>query len=787
MRKLNLFLIVFLLFSKSNFAQQLTQTVRGTITDKQSKETLIGASVILVDTAMLKGNTADENGNFRIEGVPVGRRTFKISFLGYRESFVTIIVTSGKEVVLNIDLEQSVVTANTVTIVAEKQKDKSNNQLAMVSSRSFTIEETSRYAGSIGDPSRMAANYAGVSGANDSRNDIIIRGNSPSGLLWRLNGVEIPNPNHFGSLGSTGGPVSMLNNNVLDKSDFMTGAFPAEYGNALAGVFDLQMRSGNNEKNEFLAQVGFNGFELGAEGPLSNKNGSSYLVNYRYSTLGVFSALGLEFGTGAAVPKYQDVSFKIDLPTQKAGKFSVFGMGGISYIEVLDKDIDSTRENLYDDPVRDDGYFGNNMGFVGLNHTYFFNKNTYSKINLSVSTSGQNYKIDTLRAGDDMAIPTYRNKSDQQKYIADFSINKKFSARNFVKAGAAATSIQFNYSDSVIEDGFWRTITQFDGNATLLRVYLNWQHRFNDKLTLNSGLHSQVYTYNNSYSIEPRVGLKWELKEGQALSIASGLHSQQQPYYVYYIKTPLANGSYSETNKDLDFTRSWHLVTAYDRTVGKDFRIKAEAYYQYIFDVPVEQRATSFSLLNEGADFGIREVDSLINEGTGTNYGVELTLEKFYSRGYYFLLTGSLFESKYKGSDGKERSSAFNGNFVFNVLGGKEWTIRKKNVIAINVKTNYSGGKRYIPVDLEKSKLTGKTEYDEENAFEKRRKDYFRTDVKFSYRINRKKTTHEIALDINNIFDTKNIWSEQYSQKTGTVIKEYQLGFLPIPMYKLTF
>lgn len=143
--------------------------------------------------------------------------------------------------------------------------------MATVSARSFTVEETSRYAGSLNDPSRMAANYAGVSSTSDARNDIIIRGNSPLGVLWRLNGMEIPNPNHFGSLGTTGGPVSILNNNLLDKSDFLTGAFPAEYGNALAGVFDLQMRSGNNEKTEFLGQVGFNGFELGAEGPIGKK------------------------------------------------------------------------------------------------------------------------------------------------------------------------------------------------------------------------------------------------------------------------------------------------------------------------------------------------------------------------------------------------------------------------------------------------------------------------------------------------------------------------------------
>jgi hypothetical protein len=148
----------------------------------------------------------------------------------------------------------------------------------------------------------MASNFAGVSGANDARNDIIIRGNSPSGLLWQLEGLNIPNPNHFGSLSSTGGPVSMLNNNVLDKSDFMTSAFPAQYGNALSGVFDLSLRNGNNEKYEFLGQVGFNGFELGAEGPFSKNSKSSFLINYRYSTLALFQQIGINFGTGSATP-----------------------------------------------------------------------------------------------------------------------------------------------------------------------------------------------------------------------------------------------------------------------------------------------------------------------------------------------------------------------------------------------------------------------------------------------------------------------------------------------------
>ena len=201
----------------------------------------------------------------------------------------------------------------------------------------------------------------------------------------------------------------------------------------------------------------------------------------------------------------------------------------------------------------------------------------------------------------------------------------------------------------------------------------------------------------------------------------------------------------------------------------------------------VEKRATYFSVLNEGADFGVSGVDSLENKGTGTNYGLELTLEKFYSHGYYFLLTGSVFQSKYKGSDHVERNTAFNGNYVFNILGGKEWTLKKRNTIAINLKTTYAGGKRYVPIDFAASQLSGETERNFNDAFEKRYKDYFRTDLKIAYRMNRKRCTHELAIDLNNIFGTKNIFQQQYNVKTNSITTEYQLGFLPIPLYKITF
>ena len=310
-------------FIFSDLFAQSTQTIRGRVVDGVSNTALVGVSVMLISTdEKIYGSTTDTDGRFRIDNVPVGRHTVRITYIGYEEQTIpNVIVTAGKEVVLTLSLTESVSQLNEVVITDDVKSDKTatNNDIAVVSARSFNVDDTKRYAGAIGDPSRMAANFAGVVGGNDSRNDIVVRGNSPTGMLWQLEGLNIPNPNHFGALVSTGGPVSILNNNNLDKSDFMTSAFPAQYGNAPAGVFDLRLRDGNNEKRELLAQVGFNGFEVGAEGPFAKNSKASYIANYRYSTLGVFQTLGIEFGTGSNTPLYQDLNFKVSLPTTGGG------------------------------------------------------------------------------------------------------------------------------------------------------------------------------------------------------------------------------------------------------------------------------------------------------------------------------------------------------------------------------------------------------------------------------------------------------------------------------------
>jgi hypothetical protein len=782
-------LILFSILSFNTFSQVLYQTIRGTVLDKQTQSPLPGAVVQILNTNPIKASLTDMDGKFRLDSVLIGRLQIKTSLISYKEKAQTVVLSSGKESVLTIELEESAVQGEEVVIVEEQDKTQTNNKMAMVSSRVFSAEDASRYAGSRNDPARMAANFAGVSGANDSRNDIIIRGNSPLGILWRLNGLDIPNPNHFGSLGSTGGPISILNNNVLDNSDFMSSAFPADYGNATAGVFDIKMRAGNNEKREFLAQIGFNGFELGAEGPFSKKKkGASFLINYRYSTLAVFKYLGMDFGAGSAVPQYQDLSFKIDLPTKGFGKFAVWGIGGLSYVELLLKE-QSKKNNLYGYSNRD-SYFRSNIACGGVSHTYLINSNSYTKLNLGVTGQYNYIRSDVVDTTTNpwTANTEYINNSYTIKYVGNFTYNKKFNARNFINCGLYTDFYNTTFVDSANNldgNGFY-VLRNYKGQTALSRLFFTWQHKFNDKLALNTGLSYQYFFLNNSQSPEPRLGLRYSINNKQSLSFGAGMHSQLQPLYIYFATSKTANGNI-ETNKNLDFTRAAHAVLAYDVNLFNNARIKAEVYYQYLYGVPVRSRKDYFSALNLGADFNSPNVDSLVNKGTGENYGIELTIEKFYSRGYYFLVTGSFFESKYVASDNVYRNTAFNGNYVCNFLGGKEFKIKQKHIIALDFRATFSGGKRYVPIDLNASIAAGEEVRDASQAYTHQYPAYFRMDIKPSYKLNTRRFTHELSVDIQNVTKHDNIFQERYDAASQSIKTDYQLKFFVIPQYRLTF
>jgi len=779
-------------------AQNITETVRGTVIDNITKDPLIGANIILLNSDPLVGSSTELDGSFRLENVPVGLISLKISFIGYHDIIMDDLqLTSGKELVLNIPMEEMVYSGGEVVIVAKTDKSKPLNRMTSVSARSFTVDETRRYAGSRNDVARMASNYAGVQGVDDARNDIIIRGNSPTGLLWRLEGVDIPNPNHFGAMGTTGGPVSILNNNVLTNSDFMTGAFPAEYGNAVAGIFDLRMRTGNNQKHEFLGQIGFNGFEFGAEGPMSKKKSSSYLVNARYSTLEVFKMLGVNFGTGTAVPEYQDITFKLNIPSTKAGNFSIFALGGISYIQFLDSEKDPDEIDFY----AGEGFDltnGSDMAAIGLTHTYELSKTAYVKTILAYTYHRFHTVVDSISPDDLSKVPWFRNDNRVNKLFGSFQFNKKVNTRNNFKTGIVVNRPKADLIDSIYNSDFngFEILLDYSGVSWLLQPYLEWQFRVRENVTINTGLHYQYFTLNNTDSWEPRVGINWQFTKRHALSLGYGRHTQLLPLSVYYRTVRLPDGTYIEPNRDLNMIHSHHYVMGYDFFISENMHFKSEIYWQDINKAAIDgHNKNSYSIVNFGADFYIPTPDTMVSEGTGTNYGLEITFEQFLNRGLYFLFTTSLYESKYKGSDGEERNTAFNGNYILNGLVGKEWNLSKKpgktykhqNFIFFDIKAVWAGGRRYTPIDVEESLKQGEAVYDTENAYGEQYKDYFRTDLKIGFRQNSKRSSMEWLIDFQNIFNTQNIYNQKYNTQTGEVSYTYQMGILVIPQWRIMF
>ena len=778
--------LFFLFITQISFAQNNKQNIRGVVIDKLSQTTLPGATVQILNATETKGTSTDLNGNFVLKNVSPNRYEIKVSFMGYNEMIIpNVIVTSGKETILDIAMEEMVAKINEV-VIQGRSKNKTINTLTTNSARTFSTEEVNRYAGGRSDPARLAANFAGVSAPDDSRNDIVIRGNSPVGVLWRIDGMSVTNPNHFATVGTTGGAVSALNTNLLKNSDFLTSAFPAEYGNAVAGVFDLGFRTGNSEKRETTLQAGvITGLEATTEGPINKENGSSYLVGYRYALAGVAQAIGIDIGT-TALPSYQDLSFKLNSGNTRLGKFTLFGVWATSSINIGG----GSSNSLYGGGGGHD--LTSKIGIVGLNHFKQLNKKSFvnSSIGINYSKSGQiDYGFDRLT---DSTFTQQQNNVTRAGYNFSTSYNSKINSKLFIKAGIQdelmGLNLYYRIRDRIISD--WTQIWDYNSYTNLAQAYVHAKYSFNEKLTLNAGVHAQLFFLNSSTSVEPRLGLKYDINNKSSFTVGYGLHSQMQPINVYFLQTENHDGSYSYTNKDLGFTKSHHFVLGYDLQPFKDWRVKAEAYYQSLFNVPVNTFSSSYSMLNTGAGFKIDLEDSLTNGGTGKNYGVELTLEKFFSNGYYGLFTSSIYSSKYTGSDGIERNTAFNGKYVFNILGGKEWKVgrEKQNRISADLKCTNAGGRAYTPFDLTASDLIGHEQLSTE-AYSAFYDNYFRLDIKVGYTLNSRirKISHSFSLDLQNVTNNKNVFSQNYDSRSKSINTTYQLGFFPNFVYKIQF
>jgi hypothetical protein len=781
-------------------AQDRYQTVRGRVSDRDTRQPLAGVSVVLMAGTVPMGGISDENGYYRISQVPVGTYTLQARYPGYGVfSSENLIVSSAKELVYDIALAEATqeMVAEEVLISAQSHPAHAINELSVVSTRSFSAEETQRYPAGVNDPGRMALTYPGVQkGGDDSENDIIIRGNSSFGMLWRLEGIDIPNPNHFARPGTSGGGITVFSAQLLATSDFCTGGMAAEYGNAISGAFDIHFRKGNMETRENRFRFSLLGIDLNTEGPIQ-KGRSSYVANIRYSTLGLLNRMGFYLVGERVSNDFQDISFNLAFDGKNGKSFvTVFGMGGLSlerYSPVTDPAArEPGRSNHWEDRIQ-----GSNMAAVGVTWTRLLDENSYLKAVAAVVGNEIFREYDTL----DLQDVRYRYNTElylDQRLTASLTYRRKLGARTRFKTGMFLNQSFFDFyrqsaprrpGTDITTDPVRTLNVDGQGQTQTFQLYAQVSHQLSDQLTVNAGAHFLTLLLNQTTALDPRISFKYQTSPRQTISLAYGLHSQHIPmnFFFYVEQDTLTDGSVTTTspNRNLPMIRSHHLVLSYNRVLGAQFRFMAEVYYQSLFRVPVRADDPLWWMLNYQG--GVADAP-MTADGTGQNYGIDIALEKFFTGRFYFLITASRFKSQFQPLDGNTYNTRFGTEYTTTWTVGKEFTFSKGQILQVGARLLWNGGFRYTPYQPDSSALLGYYVPDQSQLWEAQVSPYIRVDARISYRFNNRRTASLLSLDVQNASNRYNPNGVGYDPvKRELYNTGYPGGLIPVLGYQLDF
>ena len=789
--------LVLFLISTICFSQN-TQTIYGTVVDKDTRQAIIGASINIEGSDPIIGTVSDENGSFTLKNVPIGRHALRCQYIGYSvflsEGFI---VNSVKENFIEIGLVEEAILIDGVVVKGLRYGNEPINEASVVSTRSFSVEETERIPAGANDPGRMALAYPGVQqGKDDSENDIIIRGNSSFGMLWRLEGIDIPNPNHFARPGTSGGGITVFSAQLLDRSDFSTGAMPAEYGNAISGAFDVHLRPGNKEAKNHRVKIGVLGLDFATEGPIK-KSKASYLVNYRYSTLSILNQFGFNLVGERVDNDFQDLSFNVSIDGKNPStQFNLFGMGGLS--EEHYRPVAEPEERSYETSNHwEDRIQGSNMGLVGFNFTKLIDETAYVKWVGAVMGS------EIFRSYDTLSLSDARFRYNTQEYLDNristaVTFNKKLASGIKLKTGLIAHQIFYRFfketaprkttSDITNPDNQRSISIDGDGNTQTVQAFVQTNKQINNKLSINAGIHFLLLGLNGKSSIEPRLSLKYQMNEQHNFSLAYAELSKALPFgaYFYNYHDSISN-QLIRPNEDLPFVKATHLIASYNYFTKSQLRLSIEGYYQGLRNVLVasEEREEPYWMLNAQQDVP----EFLVNpEGTGLNYGVDVALEKFFTNQLYFLFTGSRFESKFTLPDGRSFNTRFGTKWASTFTIGREFNFKKGSVLQLGTRILYNGGFRYTPLDVNASLEQGSYIADYSRSWEEQVNPYFRIDTRVSYRYNKPKFAGIISLDIQNVMNKQNNNRAGYDPVNNVLtFRDHPSGLIPVLSFQFDF
>ncbi|MDR1527059.1 MAG: carboxypeptidase-like regulatory domain-containing protein [Dysgonamonadaceae bacterium] len=764
---------------------QTKGNIRGVIIDAASGQTLPYVTVVVLNTSPVVGATTDEQGVFTLPSLSVGRYNIQASFIGYEPATIReVMVSSAKETVLEITMKESVLTLDEIVVRPKTNKEAPLNPMAMAGARMLSVEEASRYAGGFDDPARLVTAFAGVAGDVTS-NSIAIRGNSPQSLQWKLEGVEIPNPSHYPEIAGVGGGVlTAFSSQVLGNSDFFAGAFPAEYNNALSGVFDMALRNGNNQRYEHTAQIGTLGVEFASEGPFKKGERASYLFNYRYSSMALAGDIvGGDLAKVAGM-RYQDLSFKINLPTKKAGIFSLWGIGtSDGFISDLPDDLTGYDYIPIEQTARQ------YMGAAGLGHKIFLNENSFLKSTLAVTYAENHTTTNLYDANRQNPQPIQDMLDKNANLVFNSYLNTKFSARHTNRSGVTLTGLFYDDNYSIAPNYPYskgeamQNFADTDGNSLLASAFSQSSYQFNERFTAQYGINVQYFALNRHWTFENRASIRWQPVSRHSVALAVGSHSRHERLDYYFVTTPETGDRL--VNKDLDFAKAYHAVLSYDWSISENIHFRIEPYFQYLYDVPVVP-GSGISIINQ-TDFYMTH--RLVNDGKGRNFGVDFTFERYLKDGYYYMLTASIFDSKYRGGDGIWRNTRYNRRFLANALGGKEWMLgrNRQNVLGVNIRLNLMGGGYYTPLD-EAASLAGQRPVEDENRImDSHNSPAFTAHITVSYKINKPGLGHEFGVKMLNVTGSKDFYNFDYNYRTGQMEQTTAAVSIPNIYYKISF
>lgn len=771
-------IFAFILSGKS----QTLQTLKGVVTDKQSEITLPGVNIIIEGTSPLIGTTTDENGEYIIRNIPIGKYTVRASFIGYEPNLKpNVQIGAGKQVELNFVMTENSTVLNEVTVSSGNNSlNETVNSMNFISGRTFSVEETRRYAGGMDDPARMVSAFAGVSTGNIQDNAIVIRGNNPKYVSWLLEGVEIPNPNHFSSINVAGGGfVTIFSNQLLANSDFYTGAFAAEYGNVLGGVFDMRLRNGNNKKREYTFQAGLIGVDFSAEGPFVKGKEASYLINYRYSTLALVTPLL----PSTQVPKYQDLSFKLNFPTKRFGTFSIWGIGALDK-NTQNENRDSTEWTQ--DFDRFSYVFTQNTGAGGIAHRKVFGTKTF--VNSTFVVAANRYIMDMKRLNDALvAEDNWYGSNMEGKYTFKSYINHKFGEKHTNRSGVILDNVFYRIENRAAIENVLPVITLSDekGNVNKIQAFSQSQVKLSQQTLFNCGLHTTWFELNNEFIVEPRLGISQNIGTSHKVSLGYGKHSSLEPLRIYFYQQAVG-GEIDYPNKNLKLTKAHHFIASYDWAINSKLRLKVEPYYQSLYDVPVIKDST-FSMLNFEQDFYFN--DRLVNEGKGRNIGIDITFEKQLDKSFYYLVTASFFKSDYETGNGEIYPTRYDKGYVINVLAGKEFVFKKRNLhtLSFNGRMAISGGNKTTPVDMGISQLTRTVRYDWTKPYSAQNPTDYYVDFSVSWRKDKKSIARIITFQLKNALGTPSGYNWTYNYKTQKIEQQSVVVVIPNISYRIEF